>query len=407
MTGIFLTVLKMNLGAVWCMLAVIVLRFALRKVPKWTHCLLWAVAAVQLILPVTIRSAFSLLPQESSVGSTVQYGGMVAQLPSTGSVLEAVKNTDFLQAFAVIWMIVAILLLLYGVGSYLLVRRRAAVSVRYRENIYFCDDIDTPFILGIIRPRICLPSGMDAEQVEYVILHERAHLKRGDHIWKPLSFVLLAVHWFNPLVWAAYVLFNRDAEQACDERTICDMDLAERKLYSDILLSCSAGSGRWLICPVSFGELGAWERIGSVMLYQKPEMWRSVVMVFLSAAVALCLCTVPKEIPKNMVYVPANQSNPVPGEIVDQWIVFERNGISLEKLKCCSCGRGTPSAISYSIAVEKRSYETCEYKSVVHWHEYGKVYAEVTCSVCGGQLDAYYVGDGYRCDYEDKYFKGE
>ncbi len=192
------------------------------------------------------------------------------------------------------WLIL-IVLLTYAICSYLRVRRQVSEAIWLRDNLWICDQVKSPFILGLVRPKIYLSSGMEEAQLPYVIAHERAHLKRGDQWWKPLGFMLLMIHWYNPFVLAAYILFCRDLELACDESAVRDLDLEGRKNYSYALLSCSMQRQLVTVCPLAFGEVGVKKRVKEVLNYKKPSFWILVAAVAACVIVAVCFLTNPKE----------------------------------------------------------------------------------------------------------------
>ena len=209
----------------------------------------------------------------------------LANSPSQGMSLDMVLSA--------IWVLGMILMLGYGIFSYAVLSRRTAVSMNMEGNIYLCDDIDTPFILGVFSPKVYLPSLLKEEEREYVIAHENAHLGRHDHWWKPLGYVILAVHWFNPLVWAAYVLLCRDIEIACDEKVISGADAEYKKSYAKTLLECSARGRFVTACPLAFGEVSVKERILTVLNYRRPAFWVVVVSVIACIVVGICFLTNP------------------------------------------------------------------------------------------------------------------
>ena len=305
--------------------AVVLLRALLGKAPKWTRCILWAIVAVQLVLPVSLRSPLSvygLLPRSNGVpeeqvevfraggGSEkpllvldtpqiVGYAsGVLTEGPSEQPQDAALPRAPGLSLpFAgAVWLAGLGLMLLYALASYLSLRRRVRASLPLEGKVFLCDSIDTPFLLGLFRPRIYLPSGLDAAQRRAVLLHENAHLRRLDHWWKLLGWLLLAVHWFNPLVWLAYVLFCRDLELACDEKVVGKLDAAGRADYSQVLLDCAAPRRAVRACPLAFGEVGLKERIKAVLNYKKPAFWLVLLALAVCVAVALCFLTRPAPI---------------------------------------------------------------------------------------------------------------
>ncbi len=310
MDAVFLKILNMSLTASWIVLAVLLLRLLLRKAPKWLSCLLWGVIGLRLIFPFSIESLFSLIPSAEPLPSDLP----MTQTPAIDSgfeVIDQVVNPIIYDSFAptptvsvnpmqiaiavaaIVWLCGLVGMIAYGVISYLRLRLRVRASICQDGNVYLCDDIDSPFILGVIRPRIYLPSGMTQEQMDYVIGHEQAHLRRLDHIWKPLGFALLCLHWFNPLLWVAYILLCRDIEKACDEKVIRDMDDESKKGYSETLVACSVHRRAVMACPLAFGEVGVKERIKSVLNYKKPAFWIILVAVVVLIVTGVCFLTDP------------------------------------------------------------------------------------------------------------------
>jgi len=315
MAAAFLKIVNMSLTASWLILAVLLLRQLLRKVPRWIHCILWAMVAVRLVCPFTIESAVSLLPSSRPLSEEiisddafpVNTEMQVIKMPVNTN-LNAYSPTDnpapaaavnreyiFINILAVIWLLGITIMLLYSLISYYRVYRRTGASIRVYDNIFQCDAIDTPFILGIVRPRIYLPSTLQETQTEYVVAHEKAHIKRHDHWWKPLGFLILSVYWFNPLCWISYILLCRDIEQACDERVIRTMDIESKKSYAKALLACSVREKVITACPLAFGEVGVRKRITSVLNYKKPAFWIMIAAVAACAAVAVCFLTSPRQ----------------------------------------------------------------------------------------------------------------
>ncbi len=318
MNEVFVKLANMSVAAGWLILAVLVLRLLLKKAPRWITCLLWALVAVRLVCPFSFPSPVSAYQvaapaavQDSGGVEYFQYvhtGGdkpsiqwdMADLRPAEITPVQQETAADasrtvtlYMPPFVTVWLAVGGALLLYGLVSTLRLRFRVREGMRLRENIWLCDAVTSPFLLGILRPRIYLPSGMDEGQMDYVLAHERAHLQRGDHIWKPLGYLLLAVHWFNPLVWVAYWLFCRDIETACDERVVRSMGVEDKKAYSMALLMCSQGRRMVLACPVAFGEVGVKSRIKAVLHYKKPGFWIVLAAVLACIVVAVCFLTDP------------------------------------------------------------------------------------------------------------------
>lgn len=312
MGNVFLKLLNMSITAGWLILAVIILRFILRRAPKWIFCLLWALVAVRLVCPVSLESIFSMIPSKETIRRDV----VVSDKPAIDSgvkLVDEVVNPVIRKSFTpapgasvsplqvwlfiagIIWSAGVCAMLAYAAVSYLRLRYRVRTAVRLRDNIYISEYIDTPFILGLVKPHIYLPLGMDKVMLEPVISHERAHLKRRDYLWKPLGFVLLAVYWFHPLCWLAYSYFCRDIELACDEKVIKDFDSRQKKAYSEALLACSVNRRSMSACPLSFGEVGVRNRIKSVLHYKKPTFWIILSAIIVCAAAAVCFLTDPVE----------------------------------------------------------------------------------------------------------------
>lgn len=312
MENLFLHLLNLSITASYIVLAVILLRFLLTKAPKWISCLLWAVVGIRLAIPVSIESIFSLIPSKEPIPNDIMispepqiHSGIgfvnhaVNPVISNNFTPEPAQSANPLQIFffaaTVIWVIGLCATLLWGMISYIRLRKTVSASIKLRDNVYFCDGIDSPFILGIFRPRIYLPSSLGEEEMRHVIAHENAHLKRKDHLWKPLGFLLLAIYWFNPLLWLAYILLCRDIEAACDQRVIDGMTEYERKNYSSALLSCSVRRFAVSACPLAFGEVGVKSRIKSVLNYKKPAFWIIIVSLILCVVLAVCFLTMPKD----------------------------------------------------------------------------------------------------------------
>ncbi|WP_297998433.1 M56 family metallopeptidase [uncultured Oscillibacter sp.] len=312
MGELFLKTLNMSIAASWLILAVVLLRFALKKAPKWIAVLLWGIVALRLAVPFSFESALSLIPSAETFNAhNIQYEtpAISSGIPAVNNAVNPVLGETFAPnsvgsinplyiwtlVVSAIWLVGIAAMLLYAVISYVRVRRSVAERAPYEENIFLCDQVKSPFILGLVRPKIYLPSNMDATSIEPVIAHETAHLARRDHWWKPMGFLILTVHWFNPLCWVAYVLLCRDIELACDEKVIRQMDLDEKKQYSTALLECNTQRRLVTICPLAFGEVGVKERVKNVLNYKKPAFWVIVVAVVACAVVTVCFATNPKQ----------------------------------------------------------------------------------------------------------------
>ena len=311
MAAVFLKLLNLSISASWLVLAVLVLRLISKRSPKWVNVLLWGIVALRLVLPFSIESALSLIPSAETVSPAVVQFAPAPTITSGVSVIDNAVNPSLSEHFSAVptasvnplyvwteiagwvWLIGLGAMLLYALVSYLRLRRRVSVSLCVRENIYLCDAISSPFILGVVKPRIYLPSGLDEVQRQNVLAHEQAHLARRDHWWKPLGFALLAVYWFNPVLWLAYTLLCRDIELACDERVIRTMDESAVKTYSTVLLACSMPRKAVITCPLAFGEVGVKERVRNALHYKKPAFWVVAASVAVCVVVAVCFLTDP------------------------------------------------------------------------------------------------------------------
>ena len=316
MTDIFLRIVELSWQAGVLALAVMLARLALRRAPKWAVCLLWALVAVRLVLPFSLQSPVSLQAAQSPVTAVlyelpqtqeaaqktdeVLSGGPaepVTPLPPTEVVtvqpVPAPKPAMTVSLLAAIWLAGVVMMLTYMLVSYLGIYRRVCTAVRLEDNVYRCGSWGTPFVLGLLRPRIYVPEGMDDTALPQVLAHERCHIRRGDHIVKPLAFLLLALHWFNPVLWAAYVLLGRDMENACDERVLRGVDGAGRAAYSRALVACAVRQRPAAVCPLAFGEVAVQERVKNAMNGKKPAVWAAVLLAIAAAVIAVCFLTSP------------------------------------------------------------------------------------------------------------------
>ena len=311
MAAVFLKLLNLSISASWLVLAVLVLRLVSKRSPKWMNVLLWGIVALRLMLPFSIESALSLIPSAETVNPAVVQFDPAPTITSGVSIIDNAVNPSLSEHFAAVptasvnplyvwteiagwvWLIGLEAMLLYALVSYLRLRRRVSVSLPIQDHIYLCDAISSPFILGVVKPRIYLPSGLDEVQRQNVLAHEQAHLARRDHRWKSLGFALLAVYWFNPVLWLAYTLLCRDIELACDERVIRTMDESAVKTYSTVLLACSMPRKAVITCPLAFGEVGVKERVKNALHYKKPAFWVVAASVAVCVVVAVCFLTNP------------------------------------------------------------------------------------------------------------------
>ncbi len=310
MSELFLQLVNMSISAGWLVLAVLVLRLILKKAPKWTHVLLWALVAVRLVFPFSWESALSLIPSAETISPTIMTDPsptIHSGIPSLNSAVNPILTETFaptevtsanplqilVPMLSVIWLTGIAALLLYTLFTYLRLRSRVRTAVLLRENIYQSEAVTSPFVLGIIKPRIYLPFAMTGD-AEHIIAHEQAHIRRRDHWWKPLGFLLLTVYWFNPLIWLAYVLLCRDIELACDEKVIKELGTEQRADYSQVLLQCGISRRTIAACPLAFGEVGVKARIKSVLHYKKPAFRIIAAALVVCAATAVCFLTDPQ-----------------------------------------------------------------------------------------------------------------
>ena len=313
MNELFLKIINMSISASWLVLAVLLLRLVLKKAPKWVNVLLWGIVAVRLICPFSFESALSLIPSSETIPLDIEMAAkptIDSGVPAINSVVNPVLSSFappqhvltsanplqiWIPILNIIWLIGVGALLSYTAVSYWRLCRKVDTAVRYKDNIFQSENVSSPFVLGIIKPRIYLPFNMNGQDLEHVVAHEQAHIRRRDHWWKPLGFLLLTIHWFNPLMWLAYVLLCRDIELACDEKVIKELDNEQRADYAQALVVCSVNRPMIAACPLAFGEVGVKDRVKSVMNYKKPAFWVIIIAVIACVIVAVCFLTNPKQ----------------------------------------------------------------------------------------------------------------
>ena len=313
MNELFLKIINMSISASWLILAVLILRLVLKKAPKWVNVLLWGIVAVRLICPLSFESTLSLIPSSETIPLDIEMAAkptIDSGVPAINSVVNPVLSSFappqhvltsanplqiWIPILNIIWLIGVGALLLYTAVSYWRLCRKVDTAVRYKGNIFQSENVSSPFVLGIIKPRIYLPFNMNGQDLEHVVAHEQAHIRRKDHWWKPLGFLLLTIHWFNPLMWLAYVLLCRDIELACDEKVIKELGNEQRADYMQALVACSVNRRMIAACPLAFGEVGVKERVKSVMNYKKPAFWVIIIAVIICVGVAACFLTNPKQ----------------------------------------------------------------------------------------------------------------
>ena len=312
MNELFLKIINMSISASWLILAVLILRLVLKKAPKWVNVLLWGIVAVRLICPFSFKSALSLIPSAETFPEKVISGpsfdiqtgispvdnrinDYLGDRYFEGVTVHANNGNNIMTILTIVWIIGILLLVAYTIISYRRLHREIDTAVRYKDNIFQSENVKSPFVLGIIKPRIYLPFNMNGQDLEHVVAHEQAHIHRKDHWWKPLGFLLLTIHWFNPLMWLAYVLLCRDIELACDEKVIKELGNEQRADYMQALVACSVNRRMIAACPLAFGEVGVKERVKSVMNYKKPAFWVIIIAVIICVGVAVCFLTNPKQ----------------------------------------------------------------------------------------------------------------
>lgn len=368
MERLFLLLLNMSITAGYIVIAVVLLRLVFKRAPKWLICVLWGLVAVRLVLPVAFESRLSLIPSANTLPQNI----ITSDTPAVNTGIELLNSTInpiiskslapdatdsanpmqvIVFASAIVWVVGVFAMLLYTLISYLRLKRRVCEAVLSEGNVYLCDRIDSPFILGLVKPKIYVPSSVGKEDMRYVLSHERAHLKRRDHLIKPFAFLLLALHWFNPLMWLAYILLCRDIELACDEKVIRQLGEDGRLPYSSALINCSAPKKEIAACPLAFGEVGVKFRIKSVLSYKKPVFWLILAGIIACIAVAVLLLTNPIS-----TELDAKLSVFLDGRIMEQ---YGQNAD--ENAFCC---------IDYKVLdVEKSGSQTTVY-SIVFYGEY-------------------------------------
>ncbi|MEA4815226.1 MAG: M56 family metallopeptidase [Oscillospiraceae bacterium] len=309
---LFLNLLNMSITAGYVAIAVILLRLLLRKAPRWISCALWALVGLRLILPFSFESVMSLIPSTATVTPDILYSAEPAissGVPAVNSIINptiAESLTPVVTSSAspmqivmsiagVVWLAGMLAMVLYSAVTYIRLRRKVDSAVLLRDNIYESDAISSPFVLGIVKPRIYLPFAVGEEDRGYVVSHEQAHIRRKDNWIKPFGFLLLTVYWFNPLIWVAYILLCRDIEVACDEAVIRDIGGDEKRAYSLALLGCAVKRRNIAMCPLAFGEVGIRERVKNVLNYKKPAFWIIIVAVVVCVVAGICLLSNPKE----------------------------------------------------------------------------------------------------------------
>lgn len=349
MSSLFLKIVNMSIAASWLILVVILLRVVLNKAPKWINVLLWGIVVFRLICPFSFESALSLIPSAETISPEIMMD-WTPEITTGVSSIDKVVNPIITDTFtpepivsanplqllipvlAIVWAIGIVAMLVYAAVSYLRLQKKVGASFFVGDNIWICDDIQTPFILGVFRPRIYIPSGTDEAQLPHIIAHENAHLKRHDHWWKPLGFLVLAIHWFNPLVWISYILLCRDIELACDEKVIRELNQSESISYSEALLSCSVNRRTVMVCPLAFGEVGVKERVKRVLNYKKPAFWIVVIAVVASIVLGVCFLTNPSSFPVKLDSVQISEASTMDFRTNSEPTTFQLSAAEIDEL---------------------------------------------------------------------------
>ena len=351
MSELFLAVINMSISASWIVLAVFVLRLLLKKAPKWIAVLLWAVVALRLICPFTVESALSLIPSAQTVSPGIMtdtYPQIHTGIPVFNNSVNPIIGETFspnpgdsinplqvwIPVMSMIWMVGMGALGLYGIISYFRLKRKVGTAVLLRDRVYQSERVASPFVLGVFRPKIYLPFAMEESDIPHVLSHEEAHISRKDHWWKPLGFAILALHWFNPLMWLSYALLCRDIELACDEKVVRNLDIEGRADYSQALLHCAVGRPMILACPVAFGEVGVKDRIKSVLSYKKPAFW--VLLLGIIASIVLAICFLTNPTPGTLGTLENLEFNSLSEEVENTGHVWVSDGISYHRVGAIS-----------------------------------------------------------------------
>ncbi len=311
MGSVWIFLFNHSMTAGYMILAILLLRFFLRNAPKWIRNILWALVGIRLMVPISVKSVFSLIPSAEIINqTTVQY----SQTPAISSGIpwiDRTVNPTISQAFrpepgasinplhifteiaGYTWLLGLIVMILYAGISIVKIQRAMRESIHVRDNLYACDFVQSPLILGFFRPRIYIPPNMDTKTENLIVAHEKTHIQRGDHFWKPLGFVILSIYWFHPLCWIAYMLLCRDIELTCDEQVIKNLDRDDIANYSETLLRFNFPPKWAIACPVAFGEIGVKARVRAILHYKKPTWKITVISLMVCALTAICFLTNP------------------------------------------------------------------------------------------------------------------
>ena len=298
MNTLFTEILDMSVTASFMIAAILLIRPLTAKVSKNINCILWALAGLRLVLPFSFKSKVSAVPDLKSLTPEIAPAITPEVIPEAAPTLPSEPVTqsgsiEILSVLWIVWLCGIALLVIYTAISFMLIKRKTAISLHETDNVYICDGIKGAFILGSFKPRIYIPSDTPEEQKQHVIAHENAHIKRLDYLWKPLALFVAILHWFNPLVWVGYILLCRDIELACDEAVTRNMTVDSKKSYTRALLECAVAGNRYRPSPLAFGEVGVKDRIKSILNYRKPAFWVSFGVMAVCVIVTVVFMTDP------------------------------------------------------------------------------------------------------------------
>ncbi|MBP7175800.1 MAG: hypothetical protein KBA53_06235 [Thermoclostridium sp.] len=438
MTDVFLKLINMSISASWLVLVVVIIRLLLKKAPKWLNPVLWGIVGLRLILPFSIESILSLIPSAETISPEVIYSQQPAihsGIPALNSVVNPIITESFatnpitsaspLQIWipiaAIVWIVGTTAMLIYTVISYLNLNKRVKTAVLFRDNIYQSENVASPFVLGILHPHIYLPFSINEKDMNPVIAHEQTHMKRRDHWIKPFGFLLLALYWFNPVLWAAYILLCRDIELACDEGVIKELCADQRADYSDALLSCSVSRRMIAACPLAFGEISVKERVKNVLNYKKPAFWLVIVAVVICMVLAVCFLTNPKKDPisfSNIQITWANTLDMRPNEPKSYTLNEAELGELKDRLRELKIGRKNNDyggfSPMYSLSIKAQGMEQfmiASYNSdgthvgLMHQGEFYRIenedFSKYLSNICAGSSRTEAAGDKSRLSLND------
>ena len=310
MNELFLKIVNMSISAGWLILAVLISKLILQKAPKRIHVLLWGIVAIRLLCPYSMKSNLSLIPSLQTIPDRIIYGqsfnikSRIAPIDHQvneylgdhyfeGISVTADHGRHIINILTIIWIIGIVIICVCSATSCWKLYKKISTSVKFRENIFQSEAVDAPFIVGVLKPRIMIPFGIDEQNLEHVIAHEQTHIQHKDHWWKLIGFLILTVYWFHPLIWLSYILFCRDIEFACDESVISKMETGQRADYSKALLECSIKPGKIAAHPLAFGENSVKKRIINILRYKKPAHGIIMISTAICIAIAVCFLTDP------------------------------------------------------------------------------------------------------------------